>query len=122
MDKDRLTLSRWFILKKVLYKLNFDLPHYASESWDDGLFRCQIKFGTPTGPDEETPDNTYEIWSGWFPHTEEAREHAAHCALDRLQNIAVFHIEDYSMSTAWQSMNSSIDNTNLIVFVLYDHK
>lgn len=107
---DNLPLSRCLILQKALEKLDFEEPEYIYEPWDDGLFRCKIKFTTPTGPDEEIPDNIHEVWSGWFPLIEEARENAAHRALRYLEKIAIFHVEDYSMTiiTKLRSQNNII--------------
>lgn len=95
---DDLILPRCMILEKTLDAFNFDPPYYVYEPWDDGLFRCQIKFSLSVTVEEQMPNITHEVWSGWFPSIQEARENAAHRALNHLETIAVFHINDYSMS------------------------
>lgn len=138
---DNLILSRSLILEKTLHALNFDDPYYLYEPWDDGLFRCQIEFNLSTSTIEQTAHETHKIWSGWFPSTEEAKENAAHRALAFLETIAIFHIQDYSLSIiqrlkpqnrdlskqcydaakgierllcAWSAMTSDINKTSLL--------
>lgn len=95
---DSFVLSKCLILEKALYALDFEPPSYTYEPWNDGLFRCQTKFTTPIGHDEEIPDEIHEVWSGWFPYAEEAKENAAYRALKYLETITTYHVEDYSMS------------------------
>lgn len=89
LQMDSLIFPRSVILEKALHSLTFNQPNYLYEPWDDGLFRCKIKFSSSALVTDQMPDDTYKIWSGWFPSAEEAKENAAHRALALLETISL---------------------------------